>query len=186
MEKEKFIESEIKKLINTGSNFDIEQLRSLNDSLNSILNKKDFYSAVNELLNEITDINNGFLYNEECVITGINSTIYMPDSIKISAIGGYNNEGEKITEDTLFDIASVTKLFSVLLVLKLVEKKIVNFDDKIKDYLPDFNINDSFTLEDILNMVGKLKSDGRLAPAQSQENKVKVLSNEEIKKNIQI
>ena len=53
---------------------------------------------------------------------------------------GFANREEKIpnNKDTRFEIASVTKLFTTVAILQLVEKGLINLDDRLNEYLGDF------------------------------------------------
>ncbi|TNC44665.1 serine hydrolase domain-containing protein [Mumia zhuanghuii] len=46
-----------------------------------------------------------------------------------------------MTEDTMFDLASVTKLFTVVVTLQLVDQGVVGLDTPVADYLPEFAQN---------------------------------------------
>ena len=55
------------------------------------------------------------------------------------AIGFANRDwGIRNTTDTRYRIASITKTFTKVLVLQLVEDGVLNFDSTIADYLPDY------------------------------------------------
>ena len=51
---------------------------------------------------------------------------------------GYANYENKtpLTKDSIFDIASITKTFTAVAIMKLVEKRKLSLDDKITKYLP--------------------------------------------------
>ena len=56
-------------------------------------------------------------------------------------IGFGDVENERaVTEHTLFDIGSVTKLFTAVAVMQLVEAGLIDLDEPITTYLPDFFI----------------------------------------------
>ena len=48
-----------------------------------------------------------------------------------------------VTNTTKFELASLTKPFTALLVLQLVEKGVLKLDAKVSDYIPEFTRNDS-------------------------------------------
>ncbi|MCL2484911.1 MAG: serine hydrolase [Endomicrobia bacterium] len=61
----------------------------------------------------------------------------------------------KVTNKTIFQIASCTKSFTAVLTAILVDKGYLKWDDKVIKYLPDFRlhnkeISDSVTIEDLL------------------------------------
>lgn len=56
-----------------------------------------------------------------------------------SAFGFANIEYEILNKpDTKFEIGSCTKQFTAILIMMLKEKKQINLDDKITDYLPEY------------------------------------------------
>ncbi len=59
--------------------------------------------------------------------------------------GGYGRDsaGEAVTEATLMPIASVSKSFTALAVMQLVEAGKVTLDAPVRDYLADFRIGDA-------------------------------------------
>ena len=55
-------------------------------------------------------------------------------------LNGLPAPAEPMTEDTIFDLASLTKsLATATAVMQLYEQGIVQFDDPVQQYLPDFN-----------------------------------------------
>lgn len=90
---------------------------------------------------------------------------------------------EKMTEDTIFDLASVTKLFTSLSILKLVENNIIKLDDDIIKYAPEFKKMNGITIFDLLSFRVPLKTNGRIDNASSLEESVKKLFDIEIDTN---
>ncbi|MER7114461.1 serine hydrolase [Saccharomonospora azurea] len=62
-------------------------------------------------------------------------------------------------EDTIFDIASVTKLFTSIAVMQLVERDKVDLDAPVADYLPEFGVNgkQDITVEQLLTHTSGLE-----------------------------
>jgi CubicO group peptidase (beta-lactamase class C family) len=59
------------------------------------------------------------------------------------------NFGEQNESDTVFMIGSITKTFTAVAVLQLVERNLINLDDDINDYIP-FNVrNPEFPMRNI-------------------------------------
>ena len=56
---------------------------------------------------------------------------------------------EKITPDTIFGIASITKSFTALAIMKLVENGQIQLNDSVNKYLPAFQLKDYDMIEDI-------------------------------------
>ena len=57
-----------------------------------------------------------------------------------------------MTQDTIFDIASLTKVFTALSVIKLAEDGRIRLTGKVSSYLPEFSKcgKDSITIEQLL------------------------------------
>lgn len=52
--------------------------------------------------------------------------------------------GEEVTEETLFQIGSISKSFSAIVVLQLRERGKVDLDTPVKDYLPWFDVKSKY------------------------------------------
>ena len=50
--------------------------------------------------------------------------------------------GVEATADSVFQIGSVTKLWTSTLVMQLVDEGLVELDEPVRTYLPDFKIKD--------------------------------------------
>lgn len=97
---------------------------------------------------------------------------------------GYNNKHKEtvLTDSTLFPISSNTKAFNAILLSQQVEKGQLSFINPIKNYLPNFNLGDSYissntTLLDLLtHRVGLPRYDfvyyGLSSFEQKEANKV--------------
>ncbi len=62
---------------------------------------------------------------------------------------------EKVDANTLFGIASNSKAFTTAAIAMLVDEKKINWDDKVKQYLPDFKmyneyVSNEFTIRDLV------------------------------------
>jgi CubicO group peptidase (beta-lactamase class C family) len=65
---------------------------------------------------------------------------------------GYRNVADKIpnTEQSIFQLGSITKQFTAAVILKLQEEKKLDVSDKISKYFPGFPKGDSITIEQLL------------------------------------
>jgi len=179
------IDKIIDDLLKSGSEIDyLKELRNrsleiakkdigLDEALSSIA--KDIKEETEMFLNQKNSYDTNF-------ITGISSCIYLPDyenngEYKLKLLGGKTNRSRslKITEDTMFDIASITKLYTLILLFKLEELKLINLDSKIKDINPDFQNLQDFTLNDLVRMHGELRTDGNILDANSEEEAYDIL-----------
>lgn len=66
---------------------------------------------------------------------------------------GFVNLKTKVVNDslTIFPMASLTKIFSAVLIMKLVEDKKLSLDDPINKYIPNRNIADSIKIKHVLS-----------------------------------
>ena len=120
----------LNELESIGSNKD--ELKRLKKMIVPLLDKNNSLEIIiNNIIDKIVIESKRFLNlkNKDGIqyITGFTSSIYLPTfdgsgEVNILLIGGVSSRisDNKIDEDTLFDIASVTKLFTLILVLKLV------------------------------------------------------------------
>lgn len=82
-------------------------------------------------------------------------------------IKGYGraNEHEPVTPQTQFAIASLSKSFTAVAVLQLVETGRIDLDAPVKQYLPEFTLADAvtatrITLRQLLNQISGLSDRG--------------------------
>lgn len=87
---------------------------------------------------------------------------------------------EKMTEDTIFDLASVTKIFTSLSILKLVENGIINLNDEIVKYDSRFKNLKGITVYDLITFSVPLKTNKRIDKASSREEAEQILFDIEI------
>ncbi len=185
MDKENNINNILDDLINKGSKIDyLDDLRKsslqivkkdigLDEALASIAN--DIKIETERFLNQknIHDIN---------YITGISSCIYLPDfknngEYKLKLIGGKaaRTRSIKVDENTLFDIASITKLYTLILLFMLEKQGLINLNAKVSDINSSFQNLEDFTLNDLVRLHGELRTNGNILNAQSKEEAYEIL-----------
>ena len=85
-------------------------------------------------------------------LKGISAGVYHPEMGTWQGVSGMSHAGNPITPGMLFGIASNTKLFTAVLLLKLSESNILHLDDSLHQYLPAYpNIDSSITIRQLLN-----------------------------------
>ncbi len=85
-------------------------------------------------------------------LRGISACVIYPGVGNWKGVTGNSHTGTPITSDMLFGIASNTKLFTGVLLLKLAEGNIIQMDDSLHQYLPAFNnIDSNITIRQLLN-----------------------------------
>ena len=74
-------------------------------------------------------------------IPAMSMAIWQNDQLYQAAAGVLNTDtGVQATTDSVFQIGSISKVFTASLVMQLVDEGKVNLDQPVKTYLPDFNI----------------------------------------------
>lgn len=85
-------------------------------------------------------------------LKGISASVIYPGMGTWNGVTGISHTGTPITSDKLFGIASNTKLFTGVLLLKLAENNIIQLNDSLHQYLPTFtNIDPNITIRQLLN-----------------------------------
>lgn len=178
MIKYEYVDRIIYDLINSGSS--ISYLKELRTNSIDILSKDiSLNEALNEICAEIEYLSHMFLDKRNMfdtnIISGFSTGIYLPDyksgSFKYTLVGGNasRSNDNKIDFNTVFDVASITKLYTLLLAFKLEELGYINLDDKVSDLNHDFiNLGD-YTLNDLIKLYGELRTQGNINNATSCE-----------------
>ena len=185
MQRENNIDEILNNLINGGSKIDyLEELRK--QSLDITRKDIGLDEALSSIAKEIKDATLEFLNGKNSFdtsyISGISSCIYLPDlnnngEYKLKLIGGKTGRGKsvKVDENTLFDVASITKLYTLILLFSLEKKGLINLDYRIKDINPDFQNLEDFTLNDLVRLHGELRTNGNIRDAKSKEEAYEIL-----------
>jgi len=85
-------------------------------------------------------------------IKGISAGVYIPNMGKWQGVSGISHPGVPITSDMEFAIASNTKLFTAVLLLKLAENNKLRLSDSLHAFLPSYkNIDSNITIRQLLN-----------------------------------
>lgn len=67
-------------------------------------------------------------------------------------------QNKPVTEDTLFRLASISKMFIALSVLKLVEEGKLNLDDKLVDLVPEVEFKNAWSETDPIRLIHLLEN----------------------------
>lgn len=166
-----------------------EYFELLKPVIELISNYKDY--SIDELRNKLYENSQieenliDFIYKKEMVPGMVFS--YGTKSYKETVVVGnrqevsLNEQGkivpdlEQMTEDTIFDLASVTKVFTSISLLKLVQDGVIRLNDTVVKYAPQFkNLND-VTIYDLMTFGVPLKTNGRVDRASSREEAEQIL-----------
>ena len=75
------------------------------------------------------------------------------DVIYLYAENEFEKDGKTLeSQDTVFDLASVSKTFTAVAVLQLVEKGKINLDDTLDKYFPNYETGKKITVYNLLHM----------------------------------
>ncbi len=123
-------------------------------------------------------------------VSGISSCIYLPDfsnngEYKLKIIGGSKsrNIDLPIDEDTLFDVASITKVYTLVLLFKLEQDGVIDLNSKISDVNPDFDKMEDFTFNDLIRLHGEIATQQRVTDASTYEEAYAILRTAFLKSN---
>lgn len=176
----------------TGSNKD--ELIKLRSRIEPNLNKP-LDTIIKELISEIINETKRFIdaKNKDGInlITGFSSGIYLPtfdgsgeiNLVLTGGVGSRLDDNLKINSSTMFDVASVTKLFTLILTLKLSEEGIINLNDKIVDINPDFKELEDYTFNDLIRMHGILWTLKKVSSATNYDDAYNMLKTLYLKNN---
>lgn len=83
---------------------------------------------------------------------GISVSIYCPGQGYWNGVSGISHTGVNLTADMRLGIASNSKLFTAVTMVRLAEDGILSLDDQLNEWLPDYpNINPTITIRQLLN-----------------------------------
>ncbi len=75
------------------------------------------------------------------------------DTIYLYAENEFEKDGKTLeSQDTVFDMASVSKTFTAVAVLQLAEKGKINLDDTLDKYFPEYETGKRITIYNLLHM----------------------------------
>lgn len=156
-------------LIKKGSDIENKREYLLEKSLDIIENK-----TLEEFLAELED-EAGASINDYSEVRNISVGIRVKDLEIII------NKGNVDFENAVFDIASITKLFTLKLCYELNKLGILNYDTKVKDICDSFKFMEDYKIIDILKMHMFIETDGKLSDTKTYEELIERLKTVKIK-----
>lgn len=196
---EKYLENYIENLIriqNTGACLEQQNLYTKKDYYEilkpviEVVNKYKDYSI--EEMRNILYKNSGleelvkdFIYKKEMVpgmvfsygTKNYKETVVIGNrqEVTIDKDGKLVPDVEEMTADTIFDLASITKLFTSVSILKLMQYGEINLYDSVTKYAPEFKNLGDVKIIDLLSFSVPLKTNGRVDRATSREEAEQIL-----------
>ena len=145
---------------------------------------------INNFSKEILERSYEFLNEQnvekENLIEGLSTCIYLPDingEYKLKFVGGKTSEGFDVNDETLFDIASITKMYTLLLTFKLEEFGYLSLNNKIVDLDSRFTGLEDFTIKDLILLCGILYTNGNVKDGVDINDANKILQTVYLKSN---
>lgn len=122
---------------------------------------------VNAIIDDCANELNGIL--QKVPTPGIMSSLQV-DNINVNLHGGLiRPNGEELSKDALFDIASITKFYTEIVAYKLINDGVFKLSDKIKELDPRFENVGDLTVSDVLKFVTTFRTEGRIEDATTKE-----------------
>ncbi len=98
-------------------------------------------------------------------IKGMSASVLLPGQGVWKGTAGISHTGVPIQQDMEFWIASNTKLFVSVMMLKLAERNIINLNDPLSTWLPAYpNVNSNITIRQLLNHTSGISDPIFIAP----------------------
>lgn len=124
--------------------------------------QKETYAEMTSALDTL--FSSRFAPNEPgaCVIVTLHDSIIYDHSFGMALMAGHESEhGTPITDETMFNICSVSKQFSAIALLKLEEQGKISLQDPVKKYFPEFQADffGEITLAHLLSHTSGLPDD---------------------------
>ena len=114
---------------------------------------------------------------KECGIPGYSATSQV-GNINVSIFGGKTSEkGNDITNDTLFDVASITKIYTQIVVYNLIKDGYLKRSDVISKLDPRFVNLNNVTVDNILTFSVDIYTKGRVDEQKTYEDALNSLYN---------
>jgi CubicO group peptidase (beta-lactamase class C family) len=121
----------------------------------------------------LTSLNNSGNFNGNVLFAEKGRVIYKKSF-------GFSNETtkEKLNDNSIFELASVSKQFTAMAIVILKEKGKLNYEDKISKYIPELSNYSNITIRNLLNHTGGLPD--YMEVMDSTFDKTKIATNKDI------
>lgn len=158
------IEEVITNMKNSGGEFDAAKLQPVMRQVRELMMYNQD-APVNRILDVL--IEDYLQLNEKMVeqdlTPGISSSIKILGGPEVNVYRGYTDiteDKKPIDENTRFDLASITKIFTALTLLKDSELNLIDLNKKVREIDPSFNLNVS--LNELLRFYHEIRTPGRI------------------------
>lgn len=113
-------------------------------------------------------IDYGTKKNRDTIICGMKEEVLLQDNILIP-------HELPMEEDTIFDLASTSKLFTAIAILKLQELQLIDIFDPITKYVPEFTYLNEVSIYDLLKFRIMIVTDKRIDAVSTKEEAEAIL-----------
>lgn len=135
------------------------------------LQKVENYQNKEELKKEIEAYIDNFVQKNSCQMKDVSVALVLENDTYL-----YNSK-----KNTLYDLASITKLFTLKAIYDLEKENKIDFTKPISTYLKEFEGLKKYTILDILKMAGQIETDGKLADTKDYDEFMEVLKTVKVK-----
>ena len=112
---------------------------------------------------------------DEYTVPGIISQLKV-DNINISMYGGLDKpNGNPLTKDALFDVASISKLYTQIIAYKLINEGVFDLDEEINKLDPRFENVSTITVEDVLKFKVRFQTEELIEDTKTKHSAKKNL-----------
>lgn len=173
---EKFEEKFILNYLNNQTNATPEELKEVLKEVQTVL-KNSAHGTLEEVVEGLTIRTDEKIREmiSEYPIPGYNIQIDSGD-IKTAFYGGtMDDDKNPMKKDAIFDIASITKLFTQIITYKLIDEGFFDLDTKVMDVHPSFINAGDMTIRDLTTFGFSFNMDGRIEEANSVEEAKSIL-----------
>lgn len=173
---EKFIE-DLKK---NGIQMDSSKLGEVLAEVKEVVKTKKDYTKeemVSHLLEQFT-VDVGNVLNDRNLIPGYNVAVQV-GNIKAQIMDGYTDytKEHKISEKSLFDIASCTKMFTQIIAYNLINDGVFEFKTPVQELDSRFTNLGNLTIGDITTFNSEFRTPGRIEDSETKEEAFQKLYN---------
>lgn len=140
----------------------------------AFLNRSEYYTALERHSDLVKNIS--FLVNELKIVPGISAVYGNEQDIRYVSHGKSSLHGFTLDENAVFDLASVTKLFTSISYMQLVDQKYCLLSDPVGKFTDRFPYLKNITLEELLTFQVNLRTDDRISYKTDYDYAMKLLT----------
>ncbi len=140
----------------------------------SISEIRDFLYNNSKLREKAED----FIYNKQMVpgaAISYGTKNYQESLVIGNRVDSEDKSKDKVSNNTIYDLASVTKLFTSISIQMLARRGLIDLSKKVSYYLPDFPGLENVTVYQLLTFNAPVKTDGRIDRASNRKEAEEII-----------